>query len=1290
MAKKIKGIVVQIGGDTSGLSKALSSADKSLATTQKELNEVQKGLKLDPTNVALTAQKQELLTQAIETTSAKLKALEENQEKAKRAFEANAEWEQKFAPLKEQIDKASASLKELKAKQEEAEEAFKAGTISAEDYDKIQADVKAAEKTLADLKKQKKQLDAQFTDGHITAEEYREYQREVENTRSRLQGLQTELRNTSTVSEEQRKKISEFGNHAKETFKGIAKAAAAITAALIAVGKQVVGTGTEFDKSMSQVAATMGYTWEELAEEGSEAALTFDTLRDFAQDMGKSTAFSANEASQALNYMALAGYDADKSIAMLPKVLDLASAGNMDLAKSSDMVTDAQSALGLSAEDTEKLVDQIAKTSARSNTSVEQLGEGILTIGATAKSLKGGTVELSETLGLLADNGIKASEGGTKLRNIVLALQAPTDKATKELGKLGVQAFDSEGNFRSLQDIFADLNGALGNMTEKDAAIAKSTIFNKRDLAAVNALLNTSTERWDQLGAEIENSAGAAHAMAETQLDNLAGDVTLFKSALEGAEITISDKLNPSLRNAVQFGTEAVTRLADRFGENGLAGAVEAAHKLIAEKLGEEATLIFGIETAVESAVAAWVTYKSVTLLMEGAKALQSVIELTQAATVATEGLNAAQAANPYALIASLAVGAMVAIKKLNDIQLDLINETIDSYDFMTEKQQGVVDGIRNLSQTVSDSRKSWNENREAAEKQAEKYKRLTNELYRLDEQEKLSIADRERMKAIVGELNSSVDGLNIKLDEETGHLKTQKSTIDALISSYKRQAEAQAMQARYTELYSQQIDAEENLKKATEERAAGYQKLNDIQTSLNNAQWEYQKAAEEYANQNFLAHAAAESSTEMDAAKAKVDELTRQYEEQEGVVGDLEAAYYTASHTIHGIGNDMTALDERTAETGAHLQTAADGMEGALDDLAGAAGKAGTEIVQAFDVEAEIESAVSRIEEIINEYDSKLAARTGTLQNWFAVNATVSAEDASFSSFSTALDKQISDMEEWSKGIARLEKEGINQNFLDQLKDAGPASLEYVKALLDVPAEDRNAYAKKWNKAYEGARKTAEEQLKAMRDASNKEIEGILSDADNKGADFETVFGNLGINAANGYINALRDRIDEVKAAAQELAAATSGTVEDELDINSPSKVMRKIGEYAGEGLKLGIEDEVSSAVKASQMLVDSVIGAGNSAIKGMDVPKIDMSAAAETARSYRTAQTASADLQSSAKAAETSAVLKQALGELISGNVEIVQELDGDRFARTIFPKIDLLQGQKLIEVEGGYANV
>lgn len=1286
MAKKIKGITVQIGGDTSGLTKALSSADKALATTQRELNEVQKGLKLDPSNAVLVAQKHELLKNAIEQTSSKLKALEDNQERANRAFAANEDWEKQYAPLKEQIDAASKSLKDLKAKQEEAEKAFREGTISAEDYERICADVREADKALSELRRQKKELDAQFADGHITAEEYREYQREVENTRSRLQGLQTELRNTSTVSEEQRKKISEFGEHAKETFAGVVKAAAAITAALIAVGKQAVETGAEFDKSMSQVAATMGYSVDEINTEGSEAAKTFDKLRDFAQDMGKSTAFSANEASQALNYMALAGYDADKSMAMLPKVLDLASAGNIELAKSSDMVTDAQSALGLSVEETEIMIDQMAKTSARSNTSVEQLGDAILTIGATGKTVKGGTKELAQTLGLLADNGIKGSEGGTKLRNIILALQAPTEKATKKLGELGVSAFDSEGKFRSLQDIFADLNGALGDMSEKDAAIAKSTIFSKRDLAAVNALLGTSVERWNELGAEIEDSAGAAHDMAETQLDNLAGDVTLFKSALEGAEITISDRLTPSLRNAVQFGTEAVTKLADGFGAGGLSGAVEAAHKLIEEKLGEDAKIIFGIETAAEAAAAAFVTYKSAMLLSEGIAALKTVNLLLAEGKTLTEALNAAQMANPYVLIATVAVAAATAIKKLIDIQTDLIDETADSYDLLNDRQKETVEGVKSLSKTVSESRKSWNESRAAAENQAERYKKLTEELYRLDEQEKLSNADRERMKAIVGELNSSVDGLNISLDEETGHLRTQKSTIDALIASYKQQAEAQALQARYTELYSQQIDAEENLKKAVEERAEGQQKLSDLQTQYNTQVWELTQLERQAAS----GFATEESIERIAVLQQNVSDLNAEIQAQKDVVGALNASYATASQTVRGISDDMSALDERAAETGSQLQNAADDVEGALDGVADAADKTGEAIVQAFDVDEEIENAVSRIEEIIKAYDDKLAARTGTLQDWFEVNATVDDTEASFDSFNSALDKQIEDMKEWSDGIAQLEKEGIDQNFLDKLKDAGPASLAYVRALLDVPAKDRNAYADKWNKAYEGAAKTAEKQLKAMREANNTEIQGIIDDAEARGVDFERTFHNLGIDAAQGYIDALRDSLPDVKAMAQALADATSGTAEEELEVGSPSKVMRRIGEFAGEGFGLGIEDEVSRAVRASQKLVDAAVGASQSAVKSAELAVPDMSAATQTMKSYRAAQLSSVDLQSSANAGGTATALKQALSEIVSGNVEIVTEMDGDRFARTIVPKIDLLQGQKLIEVEGGYPSV
>lgn len=348
-------------------------------------------------------------------------------------------------------------------------------------------------------------------------------------------------------------------------MKAAAGAAAAAGTAMGAFAASSVKTGMEFDSAMSQVAATMGKTVDEIQD-----------LRSFAQEMGATTAFSATEAAEALNYMALAGYDADQSMEMLPKVLSLAAAGSIDLATASDMVTDAQSALGLTSEETAAMVDQMAKASSKTNTSVAQLGEALLTIGATGKTAAGGPAELNHVLGLLADNGIKGAEGGTHLRNVMLALQTPTDKAAKAMANLGIQAFDSQGNFRDMQDIFMDLQASMDGMSEERRADILNTMFNKTDLAAVNALLGTSAERWDEVGAALENCKGAADTMAATQLDNLQGDVTLFQSALEGAQIAVSDQLTPSLRQFVQFGSEGLSELTTAFREGGLEGAMNS------------------------------------------------------------------------------------------------------------------------------------------------------------------------------------------------------------------------------------------------------------------------------------------------------------------------------------------------------------------------------------------------------------------------------------------------------------------------------------------------------------------------------------------------------------------------------------------------------------------------------------------------------------------------------------------------------------------------------------------
>lgn len=358
-----------------------------------------------------------------------------------------------------------------------------------------------------------------------------------------------------------------------------------LIAGMVQAGTQAIGqfvgdtisAGMSFDSAMSQVAATMGITMDEMQTKVGSTSTAFGefsgTLEEFAQFMGSNTAFSATQAAEALNYMALAGYDAQTSMDMLPNVLNLAAAGGMELANASDMVTDAQSALGLSLEDTSVMVDQMAAAASTTNTSVEQLGSAFLTVGGTAKMMQGGTQELAQVLGLLADNGIKGSEGGTALRNILLSLSAPTDKAKEQIEALGLQVFDAEGNMRDMQSIIGDLGGALDGMTDQERAEAISTIFNKRDLKSVNALLGTSAERWEEVAGAIGDSAGAAQQMADTQLDNLEGDVTLFQSALEGLQIQLFHGVEPALRSVVSFFTEGISGMTEtlsglNLGEN--------------------------------------------------------------------------------------------------------------------------------------------------------------------------------------------------------------------------------------------------------------------------------------------------------------------------------------------------------------------------------------------------------------------------------------------------------------------------------------------------------------------------------------------------------------------------------------------------------------------------------------------------------------------------------------------------------------------------------------------------
>lgn len=343
---------------------------------------------------------------------------------------------------------------------------------------------------------------------------------------------------------------------------------------LAGLAQSSVGVGMSFDASMSQVAATMGTTVDQI-----------QSLTDTAKEMGSTTKFTATQAADALNYLALAGYDANKAAEVLPSVLNLAAAGNMDLAYASDLVTDAMASLNIEAnkQNVDEFGNKLAMAASKANANVSQLGEAILTVGGTAANLKGGTTELTTALGLLANVGIKGAEGGTHLRNIILSLQSPTKDAREVMEQLGLEVYDAQGNMRQLDDILTDLNTVMDGMTQGDKDSIINALFNKTDLAAVNGLLAAQGEQWETLATQIDAADGAMGQMAETQQDNLQGVMTSMGSAVEGLQLAVFERLEPTLTELGNYGIQCIRTLSSALSEGGPEAMLQAAGDILAD-----------------------------------------------------------------------------------------------------------------------------------------------------------------------------------------------------------------------------------------------------------------------------------------------------------------------------------------------------------------------------------------------------------------------------------------------------------------------------------------------------------------------------------------------------------------------------------------------------------------------------------------------------------------------------------------------------------------------------------
>lgn len=463
MANRIKGITVEIGGDTTGLDKALKSVNTSIKSTQSALKDVNRLLKLDPSNTELLSQKQRLLKDAIGATKEKLDSLKVAQEQAKQQLE----------------------------------------------------------------------------NGELGQDKYDALQREIVETEEELRRLQQEAATTSTALSKidvAGQKMEAVGN----SIAGAGKKMMGVTTVIGGVGVAAVKTAADFDSAMSQVAAVSGATGKD-----------FDDLRNKAREMGSKTKFSATEAAEAMNYMAMAGWKTEDMLGGIEGVMNLAAASGEDLATTSDIVTDALTAFGLSAKDSGHFADILAAASSNANTNVSMMGETFKYCAPIAGALGFSAEDTAEAIGLMANAGIKSSQAGTALRTIMNKLAGDVKISGKAIGDVTIATTNADGSMRDLSDILADCRSAFGNLTESEKAQAAESLVGKNAMSGFLALMNAGEGDIEKLSSAIDNCDGSAEKMAMTMQDNLAGQLTILKSQLQELAISFGDILMPAIRSIV-------------------------------------------------------------------------------------------------------------------------------------------------------------------------------------------------------------------------------------------------------------------------------------------------------------------------------------------------------------------------------------------------------------------------------------------------------------------------------------------------------------------------------------------------------------------------------------------------------------------------------------------------------------------------------------------------------------------------------------------------------------------
>ena len=603
-----------------------------------------------------------------------------------------------------------------------------------------------------------------------------------------------------------------------------------------------VDTFAAFESQMSTVQAISGATAEDM-----------DLLSQKAQYMGATTSFTATQAGQALEYMAMAGWKTEDMLGGLEGIMYLAAASGEDLATTSDIVTDALTAFGLAASDSAHFADVLAVASSNSNTNVGLMGETFKYVAPVAGALGYAVEDTAVAIGLMANAGIKSSSAGTSLRGMLTNLAKPTDTIAKYMKELGISLTDTDGRMRTLSDLMILFRERFDGLTEAQKAEYAAGIAGKEAMSGLLAIVSASEADFQKLTAAINDCNDAAYNMSQVRLDNYAGQITLLDSALDGLKLEIGGQIAPALERMAAGATDAVSALTE---------IMDACPALSA--------VLVGLTTSAGVLTAAFA----------GFSILQTITPMLTA-------FNAALAANPAGAAAVAIAGVVAAVGTLAAYCAD------------------ASDGVGGLNTKLRESARAYQATADQTIATATAAEKLIDKLAALEAQESMTEGEAALYAQTVDKLRALLPDLNIVIDEQTGLLLGGAEALRINTEAWKENALAQAMQERYQSVISGQADA---LVDAAEKQLAYNDALatcTDLEREMNEVAAEMQRIDAD------SAIAAEEKAARMGELTERMNQLTNEYTLAKDALYSYDSQLQQAQETVSSYDEEIAHLLE-------------------------------------------------------------------------------------------------------------------------------------------------------------------------------------------------------------------------------------------------------------------------------------------------------------------------------------------------------------------------------------------